>query len=174
MELYGYAVCYFSGNLETLQSAKRMKRKPKKVSHQLWCFHLVKGCNVFEEFLFYATIESQGLFQLNLNKRIVGYYEEIVDMNFLGVEEQFLAVATSVEQVRVCDLGSMSCSYVMAGHTGMALCLCRLDTCTISSGRTLIVTCCKYNNMRIEETGTIAGWLLSFTQESRKKCIITK
>lgn len=53
-----------------------------------------------QEFLFYSAIISQeGSFQLNLNKRLVGYNEEIVDMKFLGVEEQFLAVATSVEQV---------------------------------------------------------------------------
>lgn len=52
-----------------------------------------------QEFLFYSPTESpEGSFQLNLNKRLVGYNEEIVDMKFLGVEEQFLAVATSVEQ----------------------------------------------------------------------------
>ncbi|KAJ0621054.1 putative transcription factor WD40-like family [Helianthus annuus] len=65
-------------------------------------------------------------------------------MKFVGVEEQFLAVATSVEQVRVYDLGSMSCSYVLAGHTDNVLCL---DTCTTSSGRTLIVTGSKDNTV---------------------------
>lgn len=110
-----------------------------------------------------------GTFHLNLDKRLVGYNEEIVDMNFLVVEEQFLVVATSVEQVRllffdldtfidhkcwiwfmnlccnhvvyfqvrVYDLSSMSCSYVLSGHTDIVLCL---DTCTTTSGRTLIVT----------------------------------
>ncbi|KAM0071526.1 putative transcription factor WD40-like family [Helianthus debilis subsp. tardiflorus] len=100
-----------------------------------------------QEFLFYSPIESQeGRFQLNLNKRLVGYNEEIVDMKFVGAEEQFLAVATSVEQVRVYDLGSMSCSYVLAGHTDIVLCL---DTCTTSSGRTLIVTGSKDNTVRL-------------------------
>ncbi|KAJ0953900.1 putative transcription factor WD40-like family [Helianthus annuus] len=98
-----------------------------------------------QEFLFYSPIESQeGRFQLNLNKRLVGYNEEIVDMRFVGVEGQFLAVATSVEQVRVYDLGSMSCSYVLAGHTDIVLCL---DTCTTSSRRTLIVTGSKDNTV---------------------------
>ncbi|KAI3680867.1 hypothetical protein L6452_35644 [Arctium lappa] len=100
-----------------------------------------------QEFLFYSPTESpEGTFQLNLNKRLVGYNEEIVDMKFLGVEEQFLAVATSVEQVRVYDLSSMSCSYVLAGHTDIVLCL---DTCTTSSGRTLIVTGSKDNTVRL-------------------------
>uniref|UniRef100_A0A251T0L9 Putative small-subunit processome, Utp13, WD40/YVTN repeat-like-containing domain protein n=1 Tax=Helianthus annuus TaxID=4232 RepID=A0A251T0L9_HELAN len=38
----------------------------------------------------------------------------------------------------------MSCSYVLAGHTDIVLCL---DTCTTSSGRTLIVTGSKDNNL---------------------------
>lgn len=42
------------------------------------------------------------------------------------------------------DLGSMSCSYVLAGHTDIVLCL---DTCTTSSGRTLIVTGSKDNTV---------------------------
>ena len=55
-----------------------------------------------QEFLFYSPTETpEGTFHLNLDKRLVGYNEEIVDMKFLGVEEQFLAVATSVEQARL-------------------------------------------------------------------------
>ncbi|XP_071715193.1 protein TORMOZ EMBRYO DEFECTIVE [Rutidosis leptorrhynchoides] len=99
-----------------------------------------------QEFLFYSPTESEGTFQLNLTKRLVGYNEEIVDMKFLGVEEQYLAVATSVEQVRVYDIASMSCSYVLSGHTDIVLCL---DTCTTSSGRTLIVTGSKDNTVRL-------------------------
>nr|XP_043621391.1 transducin beta-like protein 3 [Erigeron canadensis] len=100
-----------------------------------------------KELLFYSPFESpEGTFQLNLNKRLVGYNEEILDMKFLGVEEQSLAVATNDEQVRVYDLSSMSCSYVLAGHTDMVLCL---DTCTTSSGRTLIVTGSKDNTVRL-------------------------
>lgn len=40
-------------------------------------------------------------------------------------------------QVRVYDLASMSCDYVLSGHTETVLCV---DTCVSSSGRTLIVT----------------------------------
>lgn len=40
-------------------------------------------------------------------------------------------------QVRVYDLASMSCSYVLAGHTENVVCL---DTCVTSSGRTFIAT----------------------------------
>lgn len=102
-----------------------------------------------QEFLFYSPTETSDGMSLNLNKRLVGYNEEIVDMKFLGEEEQFLAVATSVEQVRVYDLVSMSCSYVLAGHTDIVL---SLDTCVSTSGRTLIVTGSKDNTVRLWET----------------------
>jgi hypothetical protein len=44
----------------------------------------------------------------------------------------------------VYDLASMSCSYVLAGHTDIVLCL---DTCVSNSGRTLLVTGSKDNNV---------------------------
>ncbi|MCD7457072.1 hypothetical protein HAX54_034058 [Datura stramonium] len=99
-----------------------------------------------QQFFLYYPEESEGSLNLVLKKRLVGYNEEIADMKFLGDEEQFLAVSTSVEQVRVYDLTSMSCSYVLAGHTDVILCL---DTCVSSSGRTLIVTGSKDNTVRL-------------------------
>lgn len=53
-----------------------------------------------QQFLIYDLDKhaDDGL-DLVLRKRLIGYNEEIADMKFLGEEEQFLAVATSVEQV---------------------------------------------------------------------------
>ncbi|XP_075495418.1 protein TORMOZ EMBRYO DEFECTIVE [Primulina tabacum] len=100
-----------------------------------------------QQFLIYVLeVHSEVGLNLTLSKRFIGYNEEISDMKFLGEEEQFLAVATSVEQVRVYDLASMSCSYVLSGHTDVVLCL---DTCVQSPGRTLIVTGSKDNNVRL-------------------------
>ncbi|KAK4351097.1 hypothetical protein RND71_030410 [Anisodus tanguticus] len=99
-----------------------------------------------QQFFLYYPEGSEGSLNLVLRKRFVGYNEEIADMKFLGDEEQFLAVSTSVEQVRVYDLTTMSCSYVLAGHTDVILCL---DTCVSSSGRTLIVTGSKDNTVRL-------------------------
>ncbi|KAL3497681.1 hypothetical protein ACH5RR_040413 [Cinchona calisaya] len=100
-----------------------------------------------QQFLFYTPVEDpEGSFKLILSKRLVGYNEEIADMKFLGEEEQFLAVSTSVEHVRVYDLVSMSCSFVLAGHTDIVLCL---DTCVSSSGITLVVTGSKDNTVRV-------------------------
>lgn len=46
--------------------------------------------------------------------------------------------------MRVYDLASMSCSYVLAGHTDIVLCL---DTCVSSSGTAFIVTGSKDNSV---------------------------
>lgn len=100
-----------------------------------------------QQFLFYTPVEdSEGSLKLILSKRLIGYNEEIADMKFLGEEEQYLAVSTSVEHVRVYDLASMSCAYVLAGHTDIVLCL---DTCVSGPGRTLVVTGSKDNSVRV-------------------------
>ncbi|XP_019186859.1 PREDICTED: transducin beta-like protein 3 [Ipomoea nil] len=104
-----------------------------------------------QQFLIYSPKESDGILGLVLTKRLVGYNEEIADMKFLGEDEQFLAVATSVEQVRVYDLTTMSCAYVLAGHTEIVLCL---DTCVSTSERPLIVTGSKDNSVRLWDSQT--------------------
>ncbi|KAG9457271.1 hypothetical protein H6P81_001779 [Aristolochia fimbriata] len=102
-----------------------------------------------QQFLFYLPTRCDGgKFCLSLSKRLVGYNEEIVDMKFLGEDEHFLAVATNLEQVRVYDLTSMSCMYVLSGHTDTVL---SLDTCVSTSGRTLVVTGSKDNSVRVWE-----------------------
>ena len=54
-----------------------------------------------QQFLFYScTRTDEGTFQLNLYKRLIGYNDEILDLKFVGEEEQYLAVATNLEQVR--------------------------------------------------------------------------
>lgn len=100
-----------------------------------------------QQLLLYSPVKSpEGMLDLVLSKRLVGYNEEIVDMKFLGDDEQFLAVATNTEQVRVYDLASMSCDYVLTGHTEIVLCV---DTCVSSSGRTLIVSGSKDKSVRL-------------------------
>ncbi|KAI3918510.1 hypothetical protein MKX01_041830 [Papaver californicum] len=108
-----------------------------------------------QQFLFYSiAISDEEAFCLKLSKRLVGYNEEIVDMKFLGGDDQFLAVATNIEQVRVYDLTSMSCSYVLNGHSEIVLCL---DTCISSFGKTLVVTGSKDNSVRLWENSFCIG-----------------
>ncbi|XP_023512801.1 transducin beta-like protein 3 [Cucurbita pepo subsp. pepo] len=102
-----------------------------------------------QQFIFYSPVKTlEGEISLTTSKRLIGYNEEIVDMKFLGDDEQFLAVATNVEHIRVYDVASMSCSFILAGHTDIVLCL---DSCVSSSGTTLIVTGSKDNNVRLWE-----------------------
>ncbi|XP_039142084.1 transducin beta-like protein 3 [Dioscorea cayenensis subsp. rotundata] len=100
-----------------------------------------------QQFLFYSAMKSsEETSQLNLYRRLVGYNEEVLDMRFLGEEEQYLAVATNQEQVRVYEVSSMSCSYVLAGHTDTVVCL---DSCISSLGSALLVTGSKDNTVRV-------------------------
>ncbi|EEF42388.1 U3 small nucleolar RNA-associated protein, putative [Ricinus communis] len=100
-----------------------------------------------QQFLLYLAVgHPEEKFKLELNRRLIGYNEEILDMRFLGEEEKCLAVATNIEQIRVYDLESMSCSYVLPGHTEIVLCL---DTCVSRSGRALIVTGSKDHTVRL-------------------------
>ncbi|RWW67701.1 hypothetical protein BHE74_00024830 [Ensete ventricosum] len=72
-----------------------------------------------QQFLFYCPMKSaEGMFQLNLYKRLVGYNEEILDMKFLGDDEQYVAVATNLEQVRLWDVESRHCIGIGRGHMG--------------------------------------------------------
>lgn len=53
-----------------------------------------------QQLLLYTTVEvPDKKKELILSKRLVGYNEEILDLKFLGEEEQYLAVATNIEQV---------------------------------------------------------------------------
>ncbi|KAJ4912191.1 Transducin family protein / WD-40 repeat family protein [Raphanus sativus] len=99
-----------------------------------------------QQFFVYSVVENVEESELVLSKRLVGYNEEISDMKFLGDEEQFLAVATNLEEVRVYDVATMSCSYVLAGHKEVVL---SLDTCVSSSGNVLVVTGSKDKTVRL-------------------------
>ncbi|XP_078446004.1 transducin family protein / WD-40 repeat family protein [Wolffia australiana] len=100
-----------------------------------------------QQFLFYNfNPASEKKLQLDLYRRLVGYNEEIIDLKFVDEDERHLAVATNLEEVRVYDVKSMSCSYVLTGHTDIVLCL---DTCTLQSGEAYIVTGSKDNSARL-------------------------
>ncbi|XP_074275291.1 protein TORMOZ EMBRYO DEFECTIVE-like isoform X2 [Silene latifolia] len=105
-----------------------------------------------QQFLFYSPLKrSEEVPDLGLTKRLIGYNEEIIDMKFVGEDENFLAVATNIEQVHVYELPSMSCSYVLAGHSGIILCL---DTCIGSSGSVYVVTGSKDKSVKLWDTKT--------------------
>ncbi|CAA7051573.1 unnamed protein product [Microthlaspi erraticum] len=99
-----------------------------------------------QQFFIYSVVEDLEEPELVLSKRLVGNNEEIADMKFLGYEEEFLAVATNLEEVRVYDVATMSCSYVLAGHEEVVL---SLDTCVSSSGNILVVTGSKDKTVRL-------------------------
>ncbi|CAD6262511.1 unnamed protein product [Miscanthus lutarioriparius] len=106
---------------------------------RIWC--LESFCSIVAKELMMGPT-----FELSLYRRLIGYNDEILDLKFVGEEEQYLAVATNLEQVRVYDVASMSCSYVLAGHTEIVVCI---DTCVSASGKTVVVAGSKDNTVRL-------------------------
>ncbi|VAI93080.1 unnamed protein product [Triticum turgidum subsp. durum] len=143
------AVCVFEQQSSdvTINSENEESRRGFTATNMLPDDQGILCVTADQQFLFYScTRTDEGTFQLNLYKRLIGYNDEILDLKFVGEDEQYLAVATNLEQVRVYDVASMSCSYVLAGHTEIVVCL---DTCVSASGKTLVVTGSKDNTVRL-------------------------
>ena len=59
---------------------------------------------------------------LKLEKHLIGYNDDILDIKVLGKDESFIVVATNSPQIKVIHLGTSSCQ-VLHGHTDTVLCL---------------------------------------------------
>ena len=59
---------------------------------------------------------------LKVDKHLVGYNDDILDIKVLGKDESFIAVATNSPNIKVFCLVSASC-HVLYGHTDTVLCL---------------------------------------------------
>ncbi|KAJ9089192.1 U3 small nucleolar RNA-associated protein 13 [Entomophthora muscae] len=62
-----------------------------------------------------------GKENLRLIKQVVGHTEEIVDLKYVGSEE-YLAVASNSEQIRLYNTETQNCT-IIDGHTDMVVCL---------------------------------------------------
>ncbi|KAI9289951.1 WD40-repeat-containing domain protein [Umbelopsis sp. AD052] len=70
-----------------------------------------------QNILIYSVAES-----LRRIKQIVGYNDEIVDVRFIGEDDQHLAVATNSEQIRVFNVETQDCD-IIYGHSDTVICL---------------------------------------------------
>lgn len=70
-----------------------------------------------QNILLYSISES-----LRRVKQIVGYNDEIVDVRFIGENDDHLAVATNSEQIRVFNVNSQDCDLIY-GHSDIVICL---------------------------------------------------
>ncbi|KAF9110873.1 U3 small nucleolar RNA-associated protein 13 [Mortierella sp. AM989] len=94
-------------------------------------------------------------------KQIVGYNDEIVDVAYIGEEEQHLAVAANSEQIRVFNLKEFECDLIY-GHTDIVICLDR------NTDGTLLASGSKDNTAKV--------WTMDLENEDadeRYKCIGT-
>ncbi|KAJ1989664.1 U3 small nucleolar RNA-associated protein [Coemansia spiralis] len=70
-----------------------------------------------QNLLFYSATN-----QLERIRQIVGYNEEIIDMAYLSGTQEYLAVATNTEQLRVYNTSNLNCELAY-GHKDIILCL---------------------------------------------------
>ncbi|KAF8980530.1 U3 small nucleolar RNA-associated protein 13 [Entomortierella lignicola] len=94
-------------------------------------------------------------------KQIVGYNDEIIDVAYIGEEQQHLAVAANSEQIRVFNLKEFECDLIY-GHTDIVICLDR------NTDGTLLASGSKDNTAKV--------WTLDLDNEDadeRYKCIGT-
>ncbi|KAF9955928.1 Transducin (beta)-like 3 [Mortierella alpina] len=94
-------------------------------------------------------------------KQIVGYNDEIIDVAYIGEEENHLAVAANSEQIRVFNLKEFECDLIY-GHTDIVICLDR------NTDGTLLASGSKDNTAKV--------WTLDLENEDadeRYKCIGT-
>lgn len=100
-----------------------------------------------QRLLFYDVMETDnGKFDLRINKRLIGYNEEVIDLKFVSGDMNLLAVATNLEQIRIYDMTTMTCRQELFGHKDIVLCL---DTCVSSFKTALLASGGKDNVVRV-------------------------
>lgn len=102
------AACVFEQNSSdvTLSSDENESRRGFTATVMLPLDQGLLCVSADQQFLLYSPVKKSTGMELVLSKRLIGRNEEIIDMKFLGDEEQLLAVATNIEQVICYSLGS--------------------------------------------------------------------
>eukprot|EP00898_Chlorokybus_atmophyticus_P008112 jgi/Chlat1/8301/Chrsp78S07720 len=84
--------------------------------------------------------------RLQVVRQLIGNNDDIIDMKFAGSDDQYLAVATNSEQVRLYDATTHACMKSLPGHTDIVL---SLDVCPAISSRLRLATGSKDNTVRV-------------------------
>jgi U3 small nucleolar RNA-associated protein 13 len=93
---------------------------------------------------------------LKRTKQIIGYNDEVIDITYIGSNNDHLAVATNTEQIRIYHINTLDCD-VIYGHSDIVICLDR------SSDGTLLLSGSKDHTARL--------WAVDFEAEDAIKCI---
>lgn len=102
-----------------------------------------------------ATHEHNILFyslqDLRISKQLVGYNDEILDLQFMGKNDTHIAVATNSLYIKVFDLSSFAC-HLLKGHTDIVLALS-----VFASNPFMLASSSKDNTIRL--------WLMNALQD---------
>ncbi|RWS23691.1 transducin beta-like protein 3, partial [Leptotrombidium deliense] len=94
-----------------------------------------------------VSFENNVLFynlnDFNLVRQLVGHNDEVLDIKFLGTNENFIVVATNSRHIKIFDLRTLNCS-IVEGHTDIVL-----SIAVIPSNPLMFASSSKDNTLRI-------------------------
>ncbi|CAO1348795.1 unnamed protein product [Diamesa hyperborea] len=100
------------------------------------------------------NIIVHDLATFSCKKQLIGFTDEILDLVLLGKKNQYLAMATNSNDIKVYDLETMN-SKILRGHTDIVLALSQYKNYLLSSGKDYSIRLWKidYDNFSFECIG---------------------
>ncbi|XP_073250807.1 transducin beta-like protein 3 isoform X1 [Porites lutea] len=146
--------CVFSKTVLHAKNNKNKESSKDESGQQIVHATLCRTLGMIAVVTFDHNIVLHELASLTRTKQFVGYNDEILDLSFVGADENHLAVATNSSQLRIYDLTTMNCQ-LLEGHTDTILSL------EVNNNGNRLVTGSKDNTIRI--------WKM--TSETEFKCV---
>lgn len=137
---------------------KKSTEEPSESSTQqstipsIQSLHYLSGTNTLVCVTQDQNIVAYSMKDLKQKQQLIGYYDDILDVKFLGDES--VVVASNSEQIKVLNYTTHNCQ-VLAGHTGVVLGV------SVSYDSNYIASCSKDN--------TIMVWKIQ--EDSSSKCV---
>ncbi|KAH8399525.1 hypothetical protein KR222_010816, partial [Zaprionus bogoriensis] len=109
-----------------------------QISRLLYCYERQKLALITTEqnmCIYNVSHRDEGAAVIELEKQLVGYNDEILDLCFLGDKDRYLAVATNSKYFKLYDtLENMNCRLI-SGHTDTVMSLSGCHNLLISAGK---------------------------------------
>lgn len=96
--------------------------------------HFNKDLNQIALVSFDHNIIIHDLSTFECKKQLIGFTDEILDLILMGKNDQFLAMATNSNDIKVYDTQTMN-SKILKGHTDIVLALAKYKNFLLSSGK---------------------------------------
>ncbi|XP_064621103.1 transducin beta-like protein 3 [Lineus longissimus] len=107
---------------EETEETEDKKEEEKVNENAITSAQFIKETNTLAVVTFQHNILLYNVDDFFLKKQFAGYNDDILDLKFLGKEDEYLAVATNSELIKVFNTKTWSCQ-ILKGHTDIVMCL---------------------------------------------------